>query len=38
MAFAAKLFMQERAVDECPPIVRDPGFEERRATLEAMAE
>ncbi len=38
MAFAAKIFMQERAIDECPPMAKDPGFEERRATLEAMAE
>ena len=36
MVFAAKIFMQERAVDECPPLFSDPGFEERRATLEAM--
>ena len=38
MAFAAKLFMQERSIDECPPIVADPAFEDRRATLEAIAE
>ncbi len=36
MAFAAKLFMQERSVDECPPLFADPGFEERAATLMAM--
>ncbi|MBN2045539.1 MAG: hypothetical protein JW757_11005 [Anaerolineales bacterium] len=38
MAFAAKLFMHERTIDECPPIVADPAFEDRRATLQAMAE
>ena len=38
MAFAAKLFMRERSIDECPPIVADPAFEDRRATLQAMAE
>ncbi len=36
MAFAAKLFMQERSPDECLPLFSDPGFDERRATLEAM--
>ncbi|MGD2026481.1 MAG: (Fe-S)-binding protein [Anaerolineales bacterium] len=38
MAFAAKLFMQERVPAECPPLFSDPGFEERRATLEAMTQ
>ena len=38
MAFAAKIFMHERAIDECPPLAKDAGFAERRATLEAMAE
>ena len=37
MAFAAKLFMQDRTIDECPPIVADPSFEDRRATLQAMS-
>jgi len=37
MAFAAKLFMRERTVGECIPLVSDPGFEERRSTLEALA-
>jgi ArsR family metal-binding transcriptional regulator len=37
MAFAAKLFMRERNVGECVPLVSDPGFEERRSTLEALA-
>lgn len=36
IAFAAKLFMSERTVMECLPMVSDPGFEERRSTLEAM--
>ncbi len=36
MAFAAKMFMHERDAHECPPLYADPGFEERRATLEAM--
>jgi ArsR family metal-binding transcriptional regulator len=38
MAFAAKLFMQERAIEECPPIAADPSFEERRTTLQAMSD
>ena len=38
MAFAAKLFMRERSIDECPPIAADPAFEERRTTLQTMAE
>ena len=37
MAFAAGLFMGEREIKECLPLVSDPGFEERRATLESMA-
>jgi len=37
MAFAAKLFMRERTVGECGPLVSDPEFEERRSTLEALA-
>jgi ArsR family metal-binding transcriptional regulator len=36
MAFAAKLFMQERSPAECLPLFSDPGFEERRITLESM--
>jgi ArsR family metal-binding transcriptional regulator len=36
MAFAARLFMREGEVRECQPLVSDPGFEERRGTLEAM--
>jgi ArsR family metal-binding transcriptional regulator len=36
MAFAAGLFQQERQLSECPILVSDPAFEERRATLEAM--
>lgn len=37
MAFAAKLFMRERAPDECPPLSADPGFEDRRAALDAIS-
>ena len=36
MAFAARLFMRERSVSECPPLVLDTDFEERRGTLESM--
>jgi len=36
MAFAAQLFMHQRATDECPPLLADPGFEERLAALEGM--
>ena len=36
MAFAARLFMRERGADECPPLLADPSFEERRVTLESM--
>ena len=36
MAFAAKLFMRERTPDECTPLSTDPGFEDRRAALEAI--
>ncbi len=36
MAFAAKLFMRERAADECPPLSADPGFEDRRTALDAI--
>lgn len=36
MAFAARLFMHEGTPNECPPMLKDPGFEERRGTLEAM--
>lgn len=36
MAFAARLFMRERAADECPPLLADPSSEERRVTLESM--
>lgn len=36
MAFAAKLFMRERSPEGCKPLFDDPGFEERRLTLESM--
>ena len=36
MAFAAQLFMHEADPSECTPLFEDPGFEERRATLESM--
>lgn len=36
MAFAAALLQQKRRVMECLPLVSDPGFGDRRATLDAM--
>jgi ArsR family metal-binding transcriptional regulator len=36
MAFAARLFMRERSANECLPLFSDPGFEERRGTLDSM--
>jgi ArsR family metal-binding transcriptional regulator len=36
MAFAAALLQQTRLLDECLPLVSDPAFGDRRATLEAM--
>ena len=36
MAFAAALLQQTRLLTECLPVVSDPGFGDRRATLEAM--
>jgi ArsR family metal-binding transcriptional regulator len=36
MAFAAALLQQTRLLTECLPIVSDPAFGDRRATLEAM--
>ena len=36
MSFAAQLFMRQRSVEECPPLLSDPGFEERRTTLVSM--
>jgi ArsR family metal-binding transcriptional regulator len=36
MAFAAALLQQKRPLTECLPLVSDPAFTERRATLEAM--
>jgi ArsR family metal-binding transcriptional regulator len=35
-AFAAALLQQKRLLDECPPLVSDPAFSDRRATLVAM--
>ncbi len=37
MAFAAALLQQKRRLLECVPLVSDPAFGERRATLEAMS-
>ena len=36
MAFAAALLQQKKLLTECPVLVSDPSFGERRATLEAM--
>lgn len=36
MAFAAKLFMREKIVTECPPLTADPAFEERSSTLQSI--
>ena len=36
MAFAAALLQQTRPLSECLPLVSDPAFGDRRATLEAM--
>ena len=36
MAFAAALLQQQRLLGECLPLVSDPAFSDRRATLEAM--
>lgn len=36
MAFAAALLQQTRSLLECTPLVSDPAFSDRRATLEAM--
>ena len=36
MAFAAALLQQNRSLIECLPLVSDPAFTDRRATLEAM--
>ncbi|NJD57949.1 MAG: hypothetical protein C3F13_16900 [Anaerolineales bacterium] len=36
MAFACNLLLQERELDECPPLEEDAAFTERRATLAAM--
>ena len=35
-AFAAALLQHNRLLDECLPLVSDPAFSDRRATLEAM--
>jgi len=35
-AFAAALSQQKRLLDECLPLVSDPAFSDRRATLVAM--
>ena len=36
MAFAAALLQQKRLLIECLPLVSDPAFGDRRATLDAM--
>ena len=36
MAFAATLLQQKRLLIECLPLVSDPAFGDRRATLQAM--
>ena len=36
MAFAFGLIQQNRAVTDCPALVQDPDFTDRRATLSAM--
>jgi ArsR family metal-binding transcriptional regulator len=36
MAFAAALLQQNRLLAECVPLVSDPAFIDRKATLEAM--
>ena len=36
MAFAAALLQQKRRLIECLPLVSDPAFGDRRATLDAM--
>ena len=35
-AFAAALLQQKRSLEECLPLVSDPAFSDRRATLESM--
>jgi len=36
LAFAAALLQQKKSLNECPILVADPAFSERRYTLEAM--
>ena len=36
LAFAAALLQQKKSLNECPILVADPVFSERRYTLEAM--
>ena len=36
MAFAAALLQQKRLLDECLPLLSDPAFSDRRATLDGM--
>jgi ArsR family metal-binding transcriptional regulator len=36
MAFAVSLLQQNRGLDECPVLGSDPGFTDRRVTLENM--
>ncbi len=36
LAFAVRLIQQKLALEECLPLVHNPAFSDRRATLEAM--
>ncbi|HEX9091772.1 MAG TPA: (Fe-S)-binding protein, partial [Anaerolineales bacterium] len=36
LAFAVQLILQQRTVDECTPLLQDPAFQDRMATLVTM--
>ena len=36
LAFAVQLILQQRMVDECTPLLQDPAFQDRMATLVTM--
>jgi ArsR family metal-binding transcriptional regulator len=36
LAFAVSIIQGQRTLDECLPLLQDPAFSERKATLEAM--
>jgi ArsR family metal-binding transcriptional regulator len=36
LAFAVKLILRKRTLEECPPLQDDASFADRRATLETM--